>query len=131
LIEILNLRLGLGTKSCVHILSQSRSTTIGPLSDWDQWYNIVNVLKPTAWERKWKWLDSKLPASEWEGIKNWLLSDKVVALHYIALNSLDRKLVTVTVGCGICHIDTKTCTVQLKFSHKKAQEKTVATHGAI
>jgi hypothetical protein len=26
-----------------------------------------------------------------------------------------------TVGCGICHINTKTCTVQLKLSHKKTQ----------
>jgi hypothetical protein len=33
-----------------------------------------------------------------------------------------------TVGCGMCYINTK---IELNFSHKKTQENTVATHEAI
>jgi hypothetical protein len=36
-----------------------------------------------------------------------------------------------TVGYGLCHVNTQTCVEQLKFSHKKTQENTVVTHKAI
>jgi hypothetical protein len=54
----------------------------------------------------------------------------IPTLHYIALHSLDPELVIMAVGCGICHINTKTY-VQLNRSFhtkKKKQEKTVVTH---
>jgi hypothetical protein len=46
-------------------------------------------------------------------------------LHYITLISLDPKIVRITVGCK------NMCTVQLKFSHTKTQEKRVVIHKAI
>ena len=38
----------------------------------------------------------------------WLKQQSVfITLQYIALHSMDPKLVKMTVGCGICHINTK------------------------
>jgi hypothetical protein len=58
-------------------------------------------------------------------VYNQKLGDDLFLLHYItlcciALHSLDSRLIRMTVGCEICHVNTK-LTVQLKFSHKKTQ----------
>jgi hypothetical protein len=47
-----------------------------------------------------------------------------LALHYIALHSLDPNLVKMTVGSGICYINTKTY-VQYNWSfHTRNPKKT-------
>jgi hypothetical protein len=51
------------------------------------------------------------------------LHNVITFLHYIALHSMDPKPVKMTIGCGICPINTKNiCTVSLKPSHKRNQE---------
>jgi hypothetical protein len=52
-----------------------------------------------------------------------------IILYYIEFSA--PKLVKMTVGCGICHTNTKMSIVQLKFSHKKTSENTVVTREAI
>jgi hypothetical protein len=45
-----------------------------------------------------------------------------ITLHYTALHSMAPKQVNITVGCGICHINTKNiCTLSVKPSHKRTQ----------
>jgi hypothetical protein len=54
-----------------------------------------------------------------------------LSLHYIASHFLDPKLVKMTVGCGMSYKYKNICTERFKFSHKKTQENTVATHEGI
>jgi hypothetical protein len=73
------------------------------------------------------------PILVWDSISTslaWvsLVKAKVIALHYIALHSLDLKLVRMTVGCGICYINTKTY-VQYSWSfHTRKPKKTQWLH---
>jgi hypothetical protein len=48
--------------------------------------------------------------------------------HYIAFHSLDQKLVKMTVGCGLCHINTKH---MYSTTEIFTQENTVVKHEAI
>jgi hypothetical protein len=63
-------------------------------------------------------------------VKNIWNTCHYITIHYITLHG--SKLVKMTVGCEICHTNTKTY-VQCNWSFhtKKKQEKTVVTHEAI
>jgi hypothetical protein len=51
----------------------------------------------------------------------------LITLNYIALHSMDPKPVKMTIGCRICHTNTKNIfPLSLKPSHKRTQEYTVA-----
>jgi hypothetical protein len=48
------------------------------------------------------------------GVADWVMD--FITWHYITLQSLDQNLIRMTVGCGMCYINTK---IELKFSYKK------------
>jgi hypothetical protein len=76
------------------------------------------------WTADYQHLSEKELKTDCSLTRLWLY----ITLYYIKLHSLDRKLVTVTVGSGICHIDTKTY-VQYNWSfHVRKPKKTQWLH---